>query len=124
MADVMPWSSVAIAMVVPIVIGLAIAYPFWVRSANDSIGSILGAGAVFIACLTFIGKEYIHVQRVTNACLEAERVCSFQPEPFTRFCIYGFIALAQAFVLFIVGLSMEERIRRRSYASEWQARGG
>ena len=122
MIDVMPWSSIVVAVVLPIAIGLLIALPFWMRNANDSVGSILGAGAVFVACLTFIGREYIHVQRATNACLEAGRVCAFRPEPFTRFCIYGFIALAQAFVLFVAGLSIEERIRRRSYASEWQAR--
>jgi hypothetical protein len=69
-----------------------------------------------------IGREYAHVQRVTNACLQAEAICIFRPEPFTRFCIYGFIALIEAFALFALGLRMEERIRRRSYASEWQSR--
>jgi hypothetical protein len=122
MTDVMAWSWIVVAIVVPMVIGLAIACPFWLWKANDSIGSILAGGAVFVACLTFIGREYIQVQRVTNACLEAGRVCAFKPEPFTRFCIYGFIALLQAFVLFVVGLSIEERIRRRDYASEWQGR--
>ena len=122
MTDVMPWSSIAFAVVVPTVIGVAIAFPFWMRNATDSVGSILGAGAVFVACLALIGREYIHVQRFTNGCLEVGRVCAFRPEPFTRFCIYGFIALAQAFALFAAGLVIEERIRRRSYAAEWQER--
>jgi hypothetical protein len=122
MTDVMPWSRIAGGFLVPSAIGLAIALPFWLWKANDSVGSILGAGAVFIGCLAFIGREYIHVQRVTNTCLEAGKVCSFEPEPFTRFCIYGFIALAQAFGLFVLGLSIEERMRQRAYGSEWRER--
>lgn len=121
MTDVMQWFWIVVAITVPGVIASALALPFWI-TASDSIGSILGAGVVFIACLALIGREYVHVQRVTNACLESGVICSFRPEPFTRFCIYGFIALIEAFGLFVLGLAIEERMRRRSYASDWQSR--
>lgn len=117
----MQWHWIVLALTVPSAIALAVAFPFWLK-ASESIGSILGAGIIFVACLAMIGREYVHVQRVTNACLTAEKICSFRPEPFTRFCIYGFIALLEAFALFVIGLWIEERIRRRSYAAEWQSR--
>ncbi|OFW20770.1 MAG: hypothetical protein A3G21_22730 [Acidobacteria bacterium RIFCSPLOWO2_12_FULL_66_21] len=122
MTDVMHWSWIVVALTVPTAVALALAFPFWLKGATDSIGSILGGAVVFAAGLAMMGREYIHVQRVTDACIQAERVCSFRPEPFTRFCLYGFIALLEAFALFALGLAVEERMRRRSYAREWQAR--
>jgi hypothetical protein len=121
MTDVMQLSWIAAAIVVPSTIAVAVALPLWFK-ASDSIGSIAGAGVVFVACIALIGREYVHVQRVTNACLQAEVVCAFRPEPFTRFCVYGFIALIEAFALFVIGLRIEERVRRRAYAAEWQSR--
>ena len=41
-------------------------------------------------------------------------------EPFTRFATYGLIGLAEACVLFVVSIRVEERIRRRSFAPEWR----
>ncbi len=60
-------------------------------------------------------------QPVSYGCIQAEALC-FRPEPFTRFCIYGFIALIEAGAIFALGLTMEARIRRRSYAPDWQSR--
>jgi hypothetical protein len=46
----------------------------------------------------------------------------FAPEPaaFTRYAIYAFIGLADVFVLFIVSISVEARIRNQAYAPEWR----
>ncbi len=67
-----------------------------------------------------MGREYIHVQRLTGQCIAAESVCHFFPEPFTRFGIYGFIAMAQSFLLFAIGAWIEGRLENRAFAKEWR----
>ena len=67
-----------------------------------------------------IGREYIEIQRVTMRCLQAGIICSFSPEPFTRFAIYGLIGLVEACALFGLSVVVEERVRRRSFAPEWR----
>ncbi len=50
------------------------------------------------------------------------RNCLFgtYPEPFTRFFIYGSIALVQVFALFVIGWRIEDRIRQGEVAPEWR----
>jgi hypothetical protein len=108
-----------VALVLPLVIALAVAWPFWGRS-RDSLGSIAGAFVIFLFVIAFVGREYIHIQRLTNNCLAAETVCRFYPDPFTRFCIYGFIAMTQASVLFGVGGWIEGRLENRAFGKEWR----
>jgi len=119
MTDSMGWFWIAIALTIPTFLAAVVALPFWLK-ASENVGSIIAAAIVFVACIAMIGREYIHVERATAACLDAGRICSFHPEPFTRFCIYGFIALIEAFALFAIGLAIEERKRRNSYAPEWR----
>ena len=66
------------------------------------------------------GREYIHIQRLTEQCLAAGIICRFSPEPFTRFGIYMFIAMAQAFLLFTVGAAIEHRKENRAFSAAWR----
>jgi hypothetical protein len=118
-SDTMSWSWIGIAVFVPLALSMAVAWPFWGRS-RDSLGSIAGTFVIFMLAIAFVGTEYIYVQRVTGDCIAAETVCHFYPEPFTRFGLYGFIAMIQAFVLFAVGAWIEGRIENLAFAAEWR----
>jgi hypothetical protein len=118
-SDTMSWYWIGVALLLPLVLALAVAWPFWGRS-RDSLGSIAGAFLIFAFAIAFVGREYIHVQRVTGQCIAAQSVCHFYPEPFTRFGIYGFVAMAQAFLVFAVGAWIEGRLENRAFAEEWR----
>ena len=119
MSDTMSWLWIAVALVLPFGLAVIVAWPFWGRS-RDSLGS--GVGSLLILALTvvFVGREYIHLQQFTEACIAAEMTCRFHPEPFTRFGIYAFIAMAQIGALFAVSAAVEHRIENASFAKEWQ----
>jgi hypothetical protein len=53
-------------------------------------------------------------------CAAAEVPCFFKPTDFNRYAIYRTIAFAEVMTVFTVGLSMEERARRRTRAPEWR----
>jgi succinate dehydrogenase hydrophobic anchor subunit len=118
----MSWFWIGLAVVLPFVVGLAIAWPFWRRPSRDPVGTVLGAFVVVASGVALVGREFIHLQRLTNQCITTETVCRFFPEPFTRFFIYIAIAMAQVFVLFIIGSASENRIRSRAFAAEWRQR--
>jgi hypothetical protein len=88
--------------------------------SRDSVGGIVGAFVAFVFAIGFVAREYVHVQRLTGQCIASETVCHFHPEPFTRFCVYGFIAMAQAFVLFVLGAAVERRLEEAAFAEEWR----
>ena len=115
----MSWLWIGVAVTVPSALALLVAWPFWRRDAAI-IGNALGAGIIFIAAIAFIGREYVELQRLTAACLEAGRICSFHPEPFTRFAIYGLIGLCEACALFALSIRTEEKLRRKSSKWNWQ----
>jgi hypothetical protein len=115
----MNWWWVAIAATLPLLLGLAVAWPFFGRS-RDSLGSVVGAFIAFAFAIAFVGREYVQIQALTQRCLDEVRNCRFYPEPFTRFCIYGFIALVQVFLLFVIGSAVESRKQARSFAPEWR----
>ena len=106
-------------MIVPTALALVVAVPLWLRF-DPIIGNALGAGIVFVGAIALISREYVAIQRMTNYCLDTGTICSFSPEPFTRFAIYGLIGLAEACALFSLSVVVEERIRRRSVAPEWR----
>ena len=113
------WFWIALeATVVPFVAVLA-AYPFW-RKSQTIFGGIVGTAVVFGSAIGLILREYVELDRLTTACLDAGVVCWPEPSAFTRFAVYAFIALIEVFALFTIGLMVEERIRRRNYAREWQ----
>ena len=115
----MSWAWIAIAVTVPTLLALILAVPLWLKF-DPIVGNAIGAGVIFIGVIALISREYVEIQRQTMRCLELGRVCSFSPEPFTRFGIYGLIGLAEACALFVLSLVVEERRRRRSYDPQWQ----
>jgi hypothetical protein len=117
--DAMSWYWVIVAMVLPLSLAVLVAWPFWGRS-RDSLGSGVGSVLIFAFAIAFVGREYIHLQQFTGNCLAAERHCRFSPEPFTRFCIYGFIAMAQVGTLFAISGAVEHRMENAAFAKEWQ----
>ena len=119
MADTMSWSWIGIALILPFGIGLLIAWPFWGRS-RDSLGGAVASIFILGFTLAFVGREYVHVQRLTQACIAAETRCVFSPEPFTRFGIYALIGMLQVGAVFAIGAAVEHRIENASFAREWR----
>jgi len=119
MIDTMSSYWVLAALILPLAAGVLVAWPFWGRS-RDSLGSGVGSVLILAFALAFIGREYTHLQQFTGDCLATEKACGFSPEPFTRFCIYGFIAMAQVGTLFAISGAVEHRIENASFSSEWR----
>jgi hypothetical protein len=119
MSDTMSWYWIVVASLLPVALAVAVAWPFWGRS-RDSLGSGIGACVIFVFAIAFVGREYVHLQNVTEQCIAAETNCRVYPEPFTRVCIYGLIALAQVGALFAVGGAIEHRMSNRDFAKEWR----
>jgi hypothetical protein len=114
------WYWIAVSAVGPVLLGLLIAWPLW-RNNQGTLGSTIGASIIFICGAALIGREYMELERLTEACVEATGFeCIFDPAPFTRFAAYASIALVQVFALFLIGVRFEERRRRMDYAPEWR----
>ena len=113
------WFWILLGATVPPVLGALIAFPFW-RKGQPIFGSIAGTALIFGSGIGLILREYVQLDRLTQACLDAGTVCWPEPPAFTRFAIYAFIALIEVFALFTLSLVVEERIRRRNYAREWR----
>jgi hypothetical protein len=113
------WSWIALMGIVPLILGVLLSFPFW-RSGQSTFGNIVGTAVIFGFALGLILREYVVLDRITKACLDAGDVCWPQPSAFTRFAIYAFIGLIEVLALFTIGLKFEERVRRRDYAREWQ----
>jgi hypothetical protein len=113
------WFWISLMATVPPVVALLAALPFW-RSRQMTLGSIAGTVIIFGTAMGLILREYVELDRITKECLDAGTVCWPEPSAFTRFAIYASIGLIEVFLLFIVNLKVEERLRRRGYAKEWQ----
>src|SRR4029453_4114376 len=106
------WFWIALAATVPGIAGVLVALPFW-RKGQMTFGSIVGTAVIFGSGIGFILREYVELDHVSQQCLDAGTVCWPNPSAFTRFAIYAFIGLIEVFALFIIGLKVEERIRRQ-----------
>jgi hypothetical protein len=105
-------SWLGLAIVLPIVAALLIARPLWVRQARDEMGSIAGAAVVLLFTVLQIAREFAEIMAIQTRCDSDGRACHFEPEPFTRYAMYAGIGMLQVFVVFVVGLRVEERARR------------
>ena len=113
------WNWILLGATVPPVIALLLAVPFW-RKLSMIFGNLVGTGVIFGAAFALIMREYVVIDRLTKACLEAGETCFPTPPAFTRFAIYAFVGLVEVFILFSISLNVEERLRRRDYAPEWR----
>jgi hypothetical protein len=113
------WSWIAAELTVTPIVGLLLAYPFW-RKGGMIFGNIVGTAVMFGSAFALIMREYVELDRLTQACLEAGSTCFPEPAAFTRFAVYAFIGLAEVFCLFALSLTVERKIRDRDYAPEWR----
>ena len=113
------WYWISLMATVPPIAALLVALLFW-RSRQMTLGSIAGTAIIFGTAMALILREYVELDRITKECLDAGTTCWPEPSAFTRFAIYASIGLVEVFALFIVNLKVEERLRRRGYAKEWQ----
>jgi len=113
------WSWIAFMATVPFILGLLLAWPFWRRS-EPVLGNLLGTGVIFTTAFAMIWREHLQIDALVQACLDQGITCWPEPSAFTRFAIYAFIGLFEVFVVFMVGLRVEEAYRRRDYAPEWR----
>ena len=117
--DELSWLWIALAMTLPPLVALLIAFPFW-RKGGMIFGNIAGTAVLFGWAFAMIMKEYVDLDRMTQRCLDAGNPCFPEPSAFTRFAIYAFISLAEVFALFSLSLLFEKRLRNRDYAPEWR----
>ena len=113
------WNWILLMGTVPLITGLIVAYPFWRRS-EPIFGNILGTGIIFSSAFAMIWREHVTIDRIVQRCLDEGTTCWPEPAAFTRFAIYAFIGLIEVFIVFMLGLRVEERARRRDYAPEWR----
>ena len=113
------WNWIALLATVPPILALAGAWPFW-RKRQPIFGNLVGTAVIFGSAFALIMREYVEIDRITQACLDEGTTCFPEPSAFTRFAIYAFIGLFEVFMLFLFSIRIEERIRRQDYAPEWR----
>jgi hypothetical protein len=114
------WIWIGIALTIPMALGLLGAMLFWWHQRDALIGNVVGAGLIGAFILLFIWREYLDLRQLRAACAAQNVVCRIRPSDFNRYAIYGAIGFAQVMGVFLIGLSVEERARRRTRAPEWR----
>jgi MFS family permease len=118
MAD-LSWAWIGLMLTGPPLVGWLVAYPFW-RHNEMIFGNLVGTGVIFAAAFALIFREYVDLDRVVRACINAGYTCWPDPSPFTRYAIYACIGLLEVFALFVSSLRFERKKRDRLYAPEWR----
>jgi hypothetical protein len=113
------WKWIALMALVPLPIGLLVAYPIW-RTREFILGNVAGTIVIFGSALALILRESVVLDRVTRACLDAGYTCWPEPSGFARYATYAFIGAFEVFALFSLSLRVERNIRRQGYAPEWR----
>lgn len=117
--DGLSWFWIVVQATLPALVGWLVALPLWLKD-QPILGNVAGSMVMFGFAFAMIMREHIQLDRLSSACLDAGRTCFPHPEAFTRFAIYGFIALFQVITLFTLSLSVDERRRRRGYDPQWR----
>jgi hypothetical protein len=116
----MNWVRVGLAATIPLVVAIVAAAPLW-RRRQWLLGTIAGAGLVFLAALPIAFTEYAELVRLDFECRESGLNCSRRyPSDFTRGAIFAMLAMAQVMILFVIGGRVEERARRKGYDERWR----
>jgi len=113
------WRLIAIALTIPPMLAVLTALPFWRRNIS-TYGAVTGTGLLALAALAFFLWDGITVTRTIAACDVAGVPCPVRPGVFVRFAIFGFIAMGQGMLLFVIDLRLERRRQQREFASEWR----
>jgi len=106
-------------LILPRVIALVLALPFWIKE-QPIFGNLVGSAVIFGTAFALIMREHAELDRGIMSCFEQGMVCFPHPPAFTRYAIYGFIALAEVIALFLLSLTVERRLRRRGYDPQWR----
>ncbi len=117
--NTLAWFWITLELTVTPLVAFLVAFPFW-RQGGMIFGNIAGTVVIFGSAFGLIMREYVEIDRIVNACLEAGDVCWPEPSAFTRFAIYAFIGLIEVFALFTLSLRAEKKRRDRDYAPEWR----
>jgi hypothetical protein len=113
------WFWIALELLVPPLIALAVAYPIW-QQKQPILGNLAGTAVIVTVAVGLIGRESVQLDRLVRACLDNGIICAPSPSAFTRYAIYVVVAFIEIMALFTYSLSVEARIRRRGYAPEWR----
>src|SRR5262245_59621678 len=97
------WFWIALALVVPPVLGGLAALPLWLNG-EPIFGNPTGTTVIFGSALALIVRERIELDRLAHQCLDARFICWPEPSAFARYAIYAFIALLEVILLFTVSL--------------------
>jgi len=103
----------------PGILGVLVAYPCW-RKTEIILGNLAGTAVILAFAFALIFRESAEVDRVTRACLDAGYTCWPEPSAFIRYAIYAGIGFLEIVAIFVVSLSVEQRIRNQRYAPEWR----
>jgi hypothetical protein len=117
--NTLAWFWITLELTVTPLVAFLVALPFW-RQGGMIFGNIAGTVVIFGSAFGLIMREYVEIDRIVNACLEAGDVCWPEPSAFTRFAVYAFIGLIEVFALFTLSLRAEKKRRDRDYAPEWR----
>ena len=114
------WMLLGVTSLVPMLLALAVAWPFWRRRSVIS-GNTAGLAVVFICCLLAGGMEYADSLRFSIMCAENATGCRTpHPSNFIRLAMFGFIAMIQAMTLYIISALEERRLARSHYEARWR----
>jgi hypothetical protein len=113
------WFYIGVESTAPPLIALVLALPFWLKE-QPIFGNLVGTAVIFGAAFVLIMREHVQLDRAIMSCFDQGMVCFPDPPAFTRYAIYGFIALAEVIALFLLSLNVERRLRRRGYDPEWR----
>jgi hypothetical protein len=113
------WFYIGVEAIGPPIAAFIVALPFWLKE-QPIFGNLAGSAVIFGAAFVLIMREHVELDRGIISCFDQGMVCFPQPPAFTRYAIYGFIALFEVIVLFMVSLKVEHRLRRRGYDPQWR----
>lgn len=105
------WLLVGVSVAVPLLVGLLIAWLLW-GGRDTMAGNLAAAGIILLSIFLFFPIEFVEVQRVRQACGEAQVRCVFQPSQFVRYAIYAMAGFLDIMLIFLASLWYESRRRR------------
>jgi Co/Zn/Cd efflux system component len=105
------WYRIAAACTVPLVMAAPLVAFCWHRR-HVMAGTIAGAGVCFVGFVFFAAWDF------AEALNSPPPITA--PSIFTKIAAYGFVAMAQVMVVFLVSQSIEKRISDRDRDGAWR----
>jgi hypothetical protein len=113
------WSWIGLQLIVPSLVGLLVAWPFW-RRDQPIFGNLAGTAVLLGSAFALIMREHVEIDRAVRQCLDQGFTCWPNPSAFTRFSVYASIGMFEVIALFTLSLSVEAKRRRRGYDPQWR----